>query len=103
MADRQFVKLTVEDRVATITIEHPPVNALNGQTLGELASVVDEIEDNPEVRAVVLTGAGQAFVAGADIREIASLEAPEQARTLLEQAHTFFDLLDNLPLPTIAA
>src|SRR5690348_7013773 len=103
MADRQFVKLSVEDRVATVTIEHPPVNALNGATINELAAALDEIEDNPDVRALVITGAGQAFVAGADIREIAALQAPEEARALLEQAHMFFDRLDNLPMPVIAA
>src|SRR5690349_7653672 len=103
MADRQFVKFTVEDRVGTITIEHPPVNALNSATIEELASVLDEIDGNGDVRALVITGAGQAFVAGADIREIAALQGPEQANALLEQAHTFFDRLDNLPIPVIAA
>jgi enoyl-CoA hydratase/carnithine racemase len=103
MTDRQFVKFTVEDRVGTITIEHPPVNALNSATIEELASVLDEIAGNGDVRALVITGAGQAFVAGADIREIAALQTPEQANTLLEQAHTFFDRLDNLPIPVIAA
>jgi enoyl-CoA hydratase len=103
MADRQFVKFTVEDRVGTITIEHPPVNALNSATIEELASVLDEIDGNGDVRALVITGAGQAFVAGADIREIAALQTPEQANALLEQAHTFFNRLDNLPIPVIAA
>ncbi len=103
MADWQYVKLSVEDRVAVVTIEHPPVNALDATTLEELGAALDAIEANADARVVVLTGAGQAFVAGADIREIAALQTPEQAANLLAQAHVFFDRLDVFARPVIAA
>lgn len=72
MAD--FIRYTVEDRVATLVIDHPPVNAFNKQTLAELGEAVDALVADPGVKVVVITGAGQlAFVAGADIGEISAL------------------------------
>ena len=74
MTDRQFVKTSIEDRVATLTIDHAPVNALNQPTLLELNEAVDEVIANPNIKAVVITGAGQlAFVAGAYITEFAKI------------------------------
>src|SRR5215831_8308371 len=58
MSERQFVKTSLEERVAILTIDHPPVNALNQPTLVELNEAVDELIANPEVKAVVVTGAG---------------------------------------------
>ncbi|MGI8588083.1 MAG: enoyl-CoA hydratase/isomerase family protein [Chloroflexia bacterium] len=98
-----FVKMTVEDRVAVVTIDHPPVNVLDTETFAELGEVIEEIAGNKDVRAVVITGAGQAFVAGADIKQLGSLQSSEQARGLLGEAHAFFDKVDNLPVPVIAA
>ncbi|MBM2850298.1 MAG: hypothetical protein HW418_3240 [Anaerolineales bacterium] len=64
MAERQFVKTTLEDRVAILTIDHPPVNALSAATMAELSDAVDEMIANPEVKAVVITG--QRVHAGAE-------------------------------------
>jgi enoyl-CoA hydratase/carnithine racemase len=104
MTERQFVKLTVEDRVATITIDHPPVNALNQATLEELNAVVDEVLGNEQVKAVVVTGGGQiAFVAGADINEFTKLETAEQAQAASRQVQALFDKIACAPKPFIAA
>ena len=62
-------RLEVTDFVATLTIDRPPVNAQNGRFRDELIQVMDTIHDSPEVRAVVLTGAGRTFSAGADLKE----------------------------------
>ena len=103
MAERQFVKMSVEDRLAMIVIDHPPVNALSHAVLEELSAVIEEIGANPEVRAVVITGAGPVFIAGADIKEMAGLQSREQASEAVAQAHTVFNHLDMLPVPVIAA
>ncbi|HUS16871.1 MAG TPA: enoyl-CoA hydratase-related protein, partial [Chloroflexia bacterium] len=103
MAERQYVKLSIEDRVATVTLDRPPVNALSQALLEELGSVLDEITGNADVRAVVLTGAGQAFVAGADIKEMVTVGTPEQAQALLSGGIGLLDRIDNLPIPVIAA
>ena len=72
MAD--FIRYTIEERVATLVIDHPPVNALNRQTLTELDAALDELGANHDVKVIVITGGGQlAFVAGADVGEIGAL------------------------------
>ena len=64
MAERQYVKVAVEERIAIVTIDHPPANAFNAQTIEDLASVFDEVSANPDVKAIIVTGAGQfTFVA----------------------------------------
>ena len=104
MTDRQFVKTSLEERVATLTIDHPPVNALNQPTLIELNDAVDEVIANPEVKAVVITGAGQlAFVAGADITEFAKIETADQARVVSLQVHAIYRKIEGAPKPFIAA
>lgn len=68
-----FNTLTFEsnDRVAIITLNRPDsLNALNGEVMRELAAIISDIDQNPELAVTVLTGAGRAFAAGADIKEM---------------------------------
>jgi enoyl-CoA hydratase len=104
MTERQFVKTTIEDRVAVITIDHPPVNAFDKQTMQELGETIDELVADANVKAVVITGGGQmAFVAGADINEFTRLTTPEEARAFIETGQRTFDKIENSPKPFIAA
>ena len=61
--------LDVKDGVAVVTLNRPPVNAQNAEMRAEIAQVFDALTDMDDVAAVVLTGAGKVFSAGADIRE----------------------------------
>lgn len=75
-----IVKVVVEDRVAVVTIDHPPVNALNRQTLTELGQMADAVTADPAVKVIVLTGGGSfAFVAGADLKEISHIGSPPRS------------------------
>jgi enoyl-CoA hydratase len=90
--------------VAVVTINRPKVlNALNSHTIRELRSAIEELGRDNDVRAIVLTGAGEkAFVAGADINELAALspvEGKEHGRT----GQAVFDLIENLGKPVVAA
>ena len=69
----RFVDAEHEGGTVVITINRPPVNALNGQLIKELIDTFDELEKDPKVSVVILTGAGKAFIAGADINEIPAL------------------------------
>ena len=108
MADRQFIRYTIEDRVATLVIDHPPVNAFNTRTVLELNDALDELFANPEAKVIIITGGGQlAFVAGADIGEINSIVTSADARTRLEEASSrgqaVFTKIEKAPKPVIAA
>jgi enoyl-CoA hydratase len=69
MSDFETLKLEVADFVATVTLDRPPVNAQNRAAKEELVRVFDALHDRDDVRAIVLTGAGKAFSAGADLKE----------------------------------
>jgi len=102
-ATQQYVKLRMEDRVAILTIDHPPVNALNSATMAELSGAIDQVAADPAVKAVIITGNGMAFVAGADINEIAALGDSASARALVREGQLVFSKLENLKKPVIAA
>lgn len=101
-----FDNLLVErdGRVATITINRPKVlNALNAQTLAELRQLLTELEHDADVRAVIMTGAGEkAFVAGADITELAE-QTPVSGREMALAGQQVFDQIEQLGKPVIAA
>lgn len=98
--------LIVERRetVAIVTVNRPKVlNALNRQTLDELYAIAIELTEDSAVRSVVLTGSGnRAFVAGADIGEIAK-QSPTEGKELASRGQHVFDLIENMGKPVIAA
>lgn len=96
--------ITREGAVTTMTVSRPESrNALNGATMDDLRRAMLEARQDSDVRVVVVTGAGdRAFVAGADIRELASL-APMNARALSQRGQHVFDLIEHLGKPVIAA
>ncbi len=103
MSDYQFVKVSIEDRAATLTIDHPPANALNQQTVRDLSNAFDEAIGNEQVKVVIITGAGQLFGAGADINEIVDLKGYEQAHDTVRQGQEFFSRIERSRKPVIAA
>ena len=97
--------LTVRDgAVATVTVNRPTVlNAIDAQTVRTLTSAMTELGQEDEIRCVVLTGAGdRAFIAGADITELARL-TPNSAREVSDAGHRLCALLEGLGKPVIAA
>ncbi|MEX1363588.1 MAG: AMP-binding protein, partial [Nannocystaceae bacterium] len=92
--------------IAVITIDHPPVNALNERSLDELNTVLSHVVQREQTKAVIITGARSAFVAGADVKELLEVgEAGDldSARTPPNAAQTAFATLENLDKPVIAA
>jgi len=94
----------VSNGIASITINRPErLNALDRTTISELAGVIDDVSSDDSIRAVVMTGAGgRAFVAGADIRELALLSATEGEAYSRAGQHVM-DGLERLGTPVIAA
>jgi enoyl-CoA hydratase len=94
----------VEETVAVATFHRPKaLNALNSATIAELGQVLDAVDADRSLRALVVTGAGEkAFVAGADIAEMAAL-SPLEAREFAERGERTLARLEALRIPTIAA
>ena len=94
----------IESGIAVVTINRPKsLNALNSETLSELNECFTAIEQNPEVKVMILTGAGErSFVAGADISEMVTATAQE-GRTMGLLARIAFKRLEDMEKPTIAA
>jgi enoyl-CoA hydratase len=99
----QHLTLSVQDRIATLTVNRPDkLNALNAATIGELGAAIDELHVRDDVAAVILTGAGRAFVAGADIAELSAQSALEGQR-LARRGQDVFRRFETSTKPTIAA
>ncbi len=103
MSDERIL-ITRDDAVATVTVNRPKVlNALDLETVSALAEAFRALKADEDVRVVVLTGAGdRAFIAGADIRELAQL-TPATARALADSGHQLCNDMEQLGKPVIAA
>jgi enoyl-CoA hydratase len=99
----ELLTFDVADRIATITVNRPDkLNALNDAVMDELRTAIAEARRRRDVGAVLLTGAGRAFVAGADIAELADQRATEgKARS--ERGQRVFRRFETSPKPTLAA
>jgi enoyl-CoA hydratase len=99
----KFLTLEVADRVATLTINRPDkLNALNDATIAELGNAIDQIRVDDSVAGVLLTGAGRAFVAGADISELSN-QSPVLAKARARAGQDVFRRFETSPKPVIAA
>ena len=98
-----FVELEQRGHVGLITINRPEVlNALNLQVLREFDLILDQVESNEDIYVLVITGAGRAFVAGADIGEMANFTAAD-AKTFSRNGNSVLLRLTRFPRPVIAA
>ena len=103
-SDLENLSYEVRDNVAIITIEREEaLNALNADLLFELGVAFELAEADLEVRAVVITGSGRAFVAGADIASLKAITDPFSGREASLAGQDVMNTLAALPVPTIAA
>ena len=97
--------ITTENGIGQITINRPSkLNALNVATIQELHNAFENLDENPEIRVIIITGEGEkAFVAGADISEFAHFTIEEGAQLAAQGQELLFDFVENLKTPVIAA
>ena len=102
--DALYVRYMVDNRAAIITIDHPPANAFNSQVLMELEMAIDEATADRQVKVIIITGAGQFFVAGADINEINAVKDDREGATaLIKRGQDLFLKIERSTKPVIAA
>ena len=97
------IRYEKKDNIALVTIDRPEaLNALNSTVIAELEQVVTELENDGTVRAMILTGEGRSFVAGADIGEQYPLDL-DGGRRWGQRGSALFRRMERLEFPTIAA
>ena len=103
--DFKNLQLDQHGAVAVLTVNRPrAMNALNADTLNEIAQALEAVMDQAEVGALIVTGGGdRAFVAGADIAELADMDSVYAGRELSLAGQDVLQSVANLPIPTIAA
>jgi enoyl-CoA hydratase len=94
--------LEVEDAVAVLTIDRPPLNLVIQENIVELGEKLDWLRSNPTVRAIILTGSGVAFIGGADITQFEALD-PVTAKFGLAAGQRVLREIEELEKPVIAA
>lgn len=102
--DFQNILFEARDRIAFVTVNRPKVlNALNDQTMEELRRVFLDIRHRDDVQGVIFTGAGEkAFIAGADINELAT-QTPLEGKDRSRRGHHILEIIENLGKPVVAA
>ena len=103
-AKKMYVHLDVADKTAVLTVNHPPANALSSQVLTEIDAAFTAALADDQVKVIIITGAGQFFIAGADINEIKAVkDDPEAAAALIEKGQDLFLKIERSSKPVIAA
>jgi enoyl-CoA hydratase/carnithine racemase len=98
----EFVRVEIEEAVAVIRLDRPPMNALNAQVQDEIADAAARVSADPDVRAVVLYGGEKVFAAGADIKEMADASYGRMA-TDTRQLQDSFTAVAKIGKPVVAA
>lgn len=101
MAEKYF-RLAVDGSVVVVTIQNPPMNQLSSEALEEMLEVFQKLDKDESVRAIVLTGR-RLFIAGADIKELYTIESVEMAEPILRKYHTTLCYIEKMRKPVIAA
>ena len=103
MSSSEFVKIRKEENALILTLDNPTVNALNLKLLEEISAAIKQGSEDPEVRGIVITGAGNnAFCAGADLKMLQGAKPPDAERMVITGQRTF-NAVENSPKPVIAA
>jgi enoyl-CoA hydratase/carnithine racemase len=98
----EFVRVEIDQAIATIRLERPPMNALNAQVQDEIAAAAAEVSAYGGVRAVVLYGGPKVFAAGADIKEMADASYARMAADS-RRLQASFTAVAKIPKPVVAA
>ncbi|GIN68251.1 hypothetical protein J41TS2_36720 [Bacillus sonorensis] len=97
----KYVTLKKEHFITTVTLNNPPANTLSSSCIAELRSLFQELAADDDTRAVIITGEGRFFVAGADIKEFVSkLGDQEQGLALAEGGQALCDEIEALKNPS---
>jgi enoyl-CoA hydratase/carnithine racemase len=98
----EFVRLDIDQAVAVIRLDRPPMNALNAQVQDEIAAAAAQVTTDDDVRAVIIYGGPKVFAAGADIKEMAEASYAQMAADT-RRLQDAFTAVAKIPKPVVAA
>jgi 3-hydroxyacyl-CoA dehydrogenase/enoyl-CoA hydratase/carnithine racemase len=101
--DYKTIEVDLRNGVAVFTMNNPPVNQLSEHFVHELDEAVTEAYGNDKVKALVITGTGKNFIAGADITQIKDIKAKDEISSRLKKNMEFINGIETGPKPMIAA
>ena len=99
----EFLSWTIQEGVATVTLNRPPANALARGVILEVNELLDAVENDDTVRVILLKGEGRFFSAGADIKEFTSITSGVAFSDLATSGQTIFERVESFEKPIIAA
>lgn len=99
----QYMNVAVDGKVATVTINNPPVNALGPDVLKDLEATLDELAGRKDVKVIILTGSGPVFVAGADIKAMTQIQSVADGKKAAGEGQRIFLKIARMEKPVIAA
>lgn len=97
------LSVTKDNKIAKVTLNRPPANALASEVIRELSTVLDDLEKDSSTKVIILHGEGRFFSAGADIKEFTMVENPDDFSKLGEEGQLLFDRMEAFPKPIVAA
>ena len=98
-----YLSCTVENGVATLVLNHPPVNALTLPILAQLEALFDGLAKDDRVKIIILTGTGRVFIAGADIKIIAAIASSQEGKEMALRGQAVLNTIESCEKPVIAA
>ena len=101
--DYRTIKVELKDGVAVLTLDNPPVNQMSPQLMKDFTEAVREVLEDAQVKAVVLTGVGKNFIAGADITQLKLVKKREDIYQKALMGARFLNSIEAGPKPFIAA
>jgi enoyl-CoA hydratase len=103
MSDKEFLKYSVTEGVALITIDRLPLNVLSFSHYHQLCTKILQLIGRKEARVVIVTGSNKVFISGLDIKEINGIKTPEENNEATLRVKALFREIEKLPRPVIAA
>jgi enoyl-CoA hydratase len=103
MVTNTLLSCAVENAVGTLTVNHPPVNALTPELLAELDAAFEALAENSSVKVVILTGTGRCFMAGADINVISAVPSSREGKEMALRGQAILTKIEFFEKPVIVA
>lgn len=100
---KQYIEFERKGKLAIIKLNNPPVNSLALPLMEQLSDKLKQIEEDEEIRVVIITGTGKFFAAGGDIQELEKINNSSEGAQLSDRIHSVFNRIETFSKPIIAA